>query len=122
MLPQVLHREDPVGLGEGVLLLQPQGTQLHDGIDVSPQLMQGLHEAAIVQSQVLQYGHHVVVASVDEVENCLAVVLWDILGFTHVGRVHLSRILIFRLVGILLITLGEFLLLGFGFGHFLGSF
>lgn len=40
VLPEVLHREDPEGLGVRVLLLEPQGTQLHDGVDFSPQLMQ----------------------------------------------------------------------------------
>lgn len=71
---------------------------------------------------MLQHGHYVVVTSVDEVKHCLAVVLGDILGFTHVGRVHLPRVLIIRLIGILLITLGEFFLLGLGLGHFWGSF
>ncbi len=40
VLTQVLHGEDAVGLSIGVLLLQPQRPQLHDSIDIPPQLRQ----------------------------------------------------------------------------------
>ncbi len=58
---------------------------------------------------------YIFIAAVDEVEYGLTVVLWDVLGFTNMTRVHLSRIFLIRLIGVLIFTSNGFLLPSLGF-------
>lgn len=110
VLAQVLHRKDAVGLSVGVVLVQPQRPQLHDCVQIAPQPLQGMHEVGIVHAQVVEDCAHVIIVSLDEVDDCLSVIFGDVLGFTHMGASELSRVLIIWLVGVFLAGRGFLLL------------
>jgi hypothetical protein len=98
VLPQVLQREDAVGLGELVLLLHPDGPQLRDRIEVGPQSAQVPHEGRVLHPHPCNDSPGEFFVLADEGDDGLAVVLGDVLGLAHPCPIGLAGVLLLGVV------------------------
>lgn len=105
MLSKVAIGQYSIDLCKFILLVQPDVSQIGDGIQIDPQDLQGMEELLVVEFVFLEDSKSKILIFSNVSKNCLAIVLRDILRLARFGAFQILRFIFFGLIGILRVAL-----------------